>query len=147
MENSPTPTEQSGVVEPVKEPSGDTPESKPEVKSDTPPNPRESILALITKVDGIMLSPNQRAMKVWEQINFSSKEGSELNVWDLLCFCSEAMGYLAVTLMPEILDNVKAISNQVHSTHYFKSTDVFEWSQEPDNKLVAVDIKELVKKS
>jgi hypothetical protein len=91
------------------------------------------------EVDKLMPSPEQRALKLWNALN---KEG--LNLWDLVCFCSETLGY-ASSLFPEFEAPIKALSLNVYATHYRGAQAVMEWASRPENQLDVVDPDKLTK--
>ena len=95
---------------------------------------RESLKALMERVDKLMPSPETRALKVWAQLNKES-----LTVWDLICFCSESLG-LAASLFPEFEAPIKALSLNVYATHYRGSSNLIDWENKEENQLDKVNI-------
>lgn len=108
-------------------------------KGITNPTARIDLVKLMDEVDKLMPSPEQRALKVWESLG---KQG--LNIWDLVCFCTETLGYTS-TLFPEFEDAAKAISLNVYATHYRGAKTVLDWSQRPENQLDTIKPDDLTK--
>ena len=88
----------------------------------------------MNEVDKFMPSPEQRALKVWAKL-----DKSNLNVWDLVCFCAEAMGYV-MPLFPEFEAVIKSLSLNVYATHYRGAKAVKEWSENIAHQLENVNI-------
>lgn len=100
---------------------------------------RESIKQLMERVDALIPSPEKRSLKVWEKL-----DKKDLNIWDLICFCNETLGY-ASTLFPEFESAIKTLSLNVYATHYRGSAELMEWERKPENQLDAVDPDKLTK--
>lgn len=108
--------------------------AEPSISPEQREGARSAVEKLMEEVDKFMPSPEQRALKVWGKL-----DKTDLNVWDLICFCAEAMGYV-MPLFPEFEPTIKSLSLNVYATHYRGAQAVKQWSEDKSNQLDQLEI-------
>lgn len=80
---------------------------------------REEIEAHIAHVDGLMKSPKDRALLIYNIL----RENPSLTTWDVMCFCAEWMGQM--TAVWDWLEGpAKSIAKSTYYIHYYRSNEV-----------------------
>jgi len=80
-------------------------------------------------VDRFYLTPRERADKVWAVIQVD-----DFNKWDMLCFCVEYLGQLAISYAMAdrvFKSGVLLLGRWLHNAHYFFASEIYG---EPDEE-------------
>src|SRR3990167_2964229 len=75
---------------------------------------------LVARVDKTKSSPSQRATLVYKILL-----ESDLNNWDVVCFCDEYLG-LMIETMPHIEKPAKELSQLIYTQHYLIEDNILE---------------------
>lgn len=68
---------------------------------------------LINEVDLVSLSPGARAQRVLDVL----RTNQNLNTWDVVCFCSEYLGFM-IPVFPWLEQDAQRLAKLIYTAHY-----------------------------
>jgi hypothetical protein len=114
---------------------GETPEQSKSSAASVGNGERTKLEELMQQVDTLMPSPSARAARIWNEL-----DKKDYTLWDLACFCVEALGHFS-TVMPEFEEDAKKLNLLLYATHYRGAQTIIKWEQLEGNKLNGVEIE------